>query len=590
MSLSYGGGGAWTPAKLSGYAAEWDFAGTLPAKRNLAVATHATTNLLIAPEGNFAAVGNYIPWSDNTGGSVTDYFAADPNGGNNASRLVCAGTGYVGQLASASSSGKTVTLSVWMKANTGSPSIKLGIQDSIAGLTYSSNFAITNSWVQYSYTITLSVSGKVSAVYIKDTGSGSDVLVYGAQLEEASSPSVYVPAQWDLQNNTIASSAVQNTGWVAYENANAFAEAVTATSTTTSKFVFAALVKQTADNGAGYVPVACFPGNDNNFICAGEYADWQDAAQIYFGTVRAKAVAPLRGSNSGAGNWRILVCWCDGTSLFVSLEGTIVRKVAWAGSSATFKRMVISRINGIMPGPIDFARGILATDCSASFATGQLPNLVTYLKNDATNKSLTVCPGNAIAVYFGDSFGDPALTTGNQVYYTSLRVTPVLYDSMAVSGASWTGGTTYATQRANFLAQYTNLSSLAHSVVVLAFGQNDLNAASDQSATLLTEYAAAYTQLKADGVKKIVAVPPWSRNVGAFQTTYDTARANFRSGLVIGIHCDYVTPTSSFISANGSFTTNPTYYIADGSHLSIAVGSQEADNTIGPTIATAAAA
>ena len=126
--------------------------------------------------------------------TVTPNSAISPDGTTNATKFDMASNGYTRKITGhVPSVGQTYTFSVWIKAGTASE-VNTNLLFSGGGLGYTSvTHTLTNEWQRFTVTSTLA-SGTPDQVRarIVATQAGT-IFVYGAQIEEGSTPSSYIP-------------------------------------------------------------------------------------------------------------------------------------------------------------------------------------------------------------------------------------------------------------------------------------------------------------------------------------------------------------------------------------------------------------
>ena len=140
-------------------------------------------------------------WDTGTNSTLTANYAASPVGTQTADRLELPtlSSTFTRQLAFITS-GKTYTLSVYVKATSGTSSFT--IFDTATGSTVDSGTqTATSEWQRFTLTTTATVSGShYYGISNGDDSYASDILIWGAQVEEASGATNYqkVVSQYDV--------------------------------------------------------------------------------------------------------------------------------------------------------------------------------------------------------------------------------------------------------------------------------------------------------------------------------------------------------------------------------------------------------
>jgi len=134
---------------------------------------NSSTNLITYSE-------DFSQWTALNNVVVTDNFTTSPDGTQNAAKLVFDGTAD-GRIELSAGVGGTTTQSVYLKTESGTQNVSIG-----AGSTDLTEFTITDQWVRYSHT----GGGNFPRILCNDAAT---IYVYGAQLEQLSYPTSYIP-------------------------------------------------------------------------------------------------------------------------------------------------------------------------------------------------------------------------------------------------------------------------------------------------------------------------------------------------------------------------------------------------------------
>lgn len=186
--------------------------------------TDFTTNLLTRSESLATS-----PWSaDSNGtGSVTptrtDNYATAPDGTQTATRIQftrgASGFSRVQQTKTSTAS-QPHTLSVWMKLTSGTSSVGVGLRIGGDG-TYVINHTVTSTWQRFSYTVPAVGQANTTVdaqilLWSSITGNSTsaDILVWGAQLELATSVSAYIPTTTAARSHSDVLTSMLPASWI----------------------------------------------------------------------------------------------------------------------------------------------------------------------------------------------------------------------------------------------------------------------------------------------------------------------------------------------------------------------------------------
>ena len=141
----------------------------------------SSTNLLTYSE-------DFTQWDKNSGTTITSNSVISPDGTQNATKVVSAGTGSRVGLNTSIVSGTTYTLSVYLKNNGGNTSVSIGSH----GTTQLETVTINNEWNRYTTTFVAS-STTTSSIRINSSGSNINLYAWGAMLETKGYATSYIP-------------------------------------------------------------------------------------------------------------------------------------------------------------------------------------------------------------------------------------------------------------------------------------------------------------------------------------------------------------------------------------------------------------
>jgi hypothetical protein len=193
------------------------------------------TNLGTAPINLFSFSEQFDPpvWTKDGGSTVTPNGAVDPNGGNTADILI-KGAGPFGDLselyqriATSAYVGQTLTYSIWMRVTSGTANCTITVGDYLLASKFQS-VVVDTTWRRFSVTgPVINNTGSIAAGVTDGRATGSQLLIWGAQLENNPSMTDYVSvgATPTITTNTIvvdsAFEPTLGTNWIEVRRADA---------------------------------------------------------------------------------------------------------------------------------------------------------------------------------------------------------------------------------------------------------------------------------------------------------------------------------------------------------------------------------
>lgn len=515
-----------SPSQLPGALALWKFdesTGSI-AHNAFDSSTDSGANLLPAPEQMFTD----IDFWKTTNVAATDAYGINPDGHATASRFqFSAGNSYV--YSPVSLGAGQYTMSAYFKSNDGADhNLRLSIQDASGGLVDSSNLAITaaGGWQRVSFTRT--ALGALSNIYIRNDGTSSgDVLVWGVQLERASSPSPYYRQSLDIHFAQGALAPSWTSTGLEDLNGNHLAVALQNAPTTFSQITMYVAAKQTADGSyqfnftdhSGYTNFGGPTGGNNPG--QGGFVGGTDLANP---------------ASLADGTWHVLALTWDGTTISYYLDGTLIKSTT-GGSPWTSQGFLLG-FDGTDGFGFKGIRGAAALYSEAHSAS-QIREMTAWLRALMATRSVTMTDLSDFVLFEGDSITD-LRTAASPSYATQAMnsISPVhQWADTAVSGSAIADVASRASTDDAYLTP-----AKSNPILFVFDGANDLGT-SDPS-TFVASLKAYCLARRAAGWK-IVLATVLPQTASGFNANRNTANALIRAD-------------TSFYDALADFAADPT--------------------------------
>lgn len=527
-------------------------------------------NSAYPPQPNYNLVGpseqqfSTTLWTK-VGVTMSDSYAADPNGDWLASRLQASGSG--GYLAATTgvplTAGQQYTLSIFAASNTGvAQTLRMGDNN----VNYSSTLTVpATGWTRISYTFTASAPGTYVLPVVQDASNNAlDLSIWGVQLELGPHPTTYVPQAYTMVNGSGPQRTASQCAWVSAGidcTVNSGASYMSAVGwqpvDLTTVTIYAAVKWTTTPVLAGYTPIL-----SDNYASPHLFLAGAESAVTFprfrFGNLMAYAY----GTNLNDGNWHIVAGQFDGANINLFLDGAEVATYSVGASSPIqIYQLFLSNFNNAAywPGQIGFA-----SLYSVAHSLAQVTSNTAAIRSVMSARGVTIPPLPKFLAFEGDSISDP--TTGvaasSKYYYVAQSaMTPFPQGGNdAVSGSSIA---TVSSRSATIDSWFAPIAG--SKVLFLLVGANDQGDGVSTFVANLKAYCLA--RKAANPGMKIVLATLLPQVASGFNT--------FRSSVNSLIHGD-----NSYYDALADFAADATMgcdacaanttYFPDGEHPSVA--------------------
>jgi hypothetical protein len=167
--------------------------------------TDANGALLLEPQrtnvlfysNDFSNIFNWI----NSGVTITNNSIISPDGSQNATKLTISSGQYLYQNIGVTAS-NNYTISIYVKVLSGTKQFKFNVYGGGNSFT-SSAYTATTTWQRFNYTFTATATGSTGIYPILVDGlTGGDFYIYGAQLEQGSYATSYIPTYGTSQTRS----------------------------------------------------------------------------------------------------------------------------------------------------------------------------------------------------------------------------------------------------------------------------------------------------------------------------------------------------------------------------------------------------
>jgi len=163
---------------------------------------------------------DFSQWNKGLSTTISPNYAISPDGTQNATRIQTPmGIGTYLSLAASMTIGSIYTLALYLK-NNGGENIDIGVStsSSVGAKTASIEVNLTNEWVRYELSFTADSNSNFVFIDNINNANAIDCLVWGAQLEEQSYATSYIPNYGTAEGITRLADSASKTGLSSYIN------------------------------------------------------------------------------------------------------------------------------------------------------------------------------------------------------------------------------------------------------------------------------------------------------------------------------------------------------------------------------------
>lgn len=450
--------------------------------------------------------------------TVTDFFATDVNGTQNAAHLV------MPALSAALYFTLTVTnvpytISLYVKSNTGvSQTMRMGNASSPGG-----DQTVTTSWTRLTQTFTPS-AGTLLAGYTNDAAHDAlDILIYGAQLEIGSSATSYVPPTFNQQLGRYPIVDSADPTWASTGltyGSGTYGVGVTDTPPTFTNISLYSVIKKTgADAPSFFEPIV-------TMSLAGVYQVVMESRDSLNGRTAGNETGPsfsfsgLSGLTFHAkdikiddGKWHVLAATYDQTNVKLYLDGTQVQQFSAPGLTAQTVHRIYTGVFQGTASSSNYFPGILGGFLAYTNAHSntQVRQTTSALANLMTRRGVTITPPLKFIGFEGDSITAGTGLTNPQ------RWSWLIDQALSPTIPAWNfavGGSTVADAVARSAITDSALNPATKmNVLTVWLGANDMAGGTGGGvpATFVAALKAYCIARKAAGWNRIVLIPVLNR-------------------------------------------------------------------------------
>lgn len=555
----------------AGLVADYTFAeGT-----NQLVFNRTSTPAYPSPVNQFGALseqfaqGNSL-WTLGAGVTVTDFFATDRHGNQEATRLVMTGGSSQALFFTITTTAVPYTVSFYVKSNTGvSQAVSLGVTGSP-----SVDKTVTTSWTRVESTFTPSAAANTIGILNDAAHDATDILISEAQLEIGGSSTAYVipviNQQLGLQPIVDAHDPTWGTGALDYAS-TLYTRGISPAPLSFSSITLYAVFKKTAaDTAVGLEPI--FTSERTNYSIAMETRDMFNGISATFETGPSFAFGGLthnlhaRDVFPADGNYHVFCGTYDGTTMRLYWDGSQVATLTASITTQSVHRFFTGFFEGLAT--TYFPGSIALTDLySVAHTTAQVRTNTNAIFQVVGRRGISITTPPKFIGFEGDS-----ITAGTGLT-NSQRWSWLIDSALSPTIPAWNdavGGSTVAITAARmpaFNAAAINPGTHTN-VLTLWLGANDLISTVPTPATFVADFKALCISAKAAGWNKIVVIPIMNRgDIPAFDARRLTANALVAADpdFTNGVAADIIATLDPVMMASGA-PSDPTLFQTDLVH------------------------